>query len=194
LKLIEPLAFAGTVMICIWVFHGRMALPILLLAAWLVASWMIHGQTAATLGFSAASTRRCFLRWRYLFLVLSIIVAVTGGRRLVSATTLWHACRYLIWCVVQQAVYQSMVFQPLRSAFGRKIPAAILSAALFALVHLPNPVLVPATLVWGVCASLLFSGCPSVVALGGVQFLLSAAGVALLPATLHHGFRIGPGY
>jgi len=111
-----------------------------------------------------------------------------------SATMLWHAFRYFVWCVVQQAVYQSMVFRPLQQATGRRTAAAIISGALFSLVHLPNPVLVPATFVWGTCACLLFDGCPSVIALAGVQFLLSAAGVALIPVSLHHGFRIGPGY
>ena len=111
-----------------------------------------------------------------------------------STTMLWHALRYFAWCVVQQAVYQSIVFRNVRSAVGRTAVAAAISGALFALVHMPNPVLVPATFIWGICASLLFCACPSVIALGGVQLLLSAVGVAIFPVTLHHAFRIGPGY
>jgi len=194
LKIAEPLAFSASVMICIWIFYGHMAAPVILLTLWMLASWRVRGETAASLGFSIPSALRCFMRWRFIFLLLAVLVMTAGGRSLASMTTLWHAFRYFIWCVAQQTVYQSMVFRPLRSAIGGTITAAILSGALFAIVHLPNPVLVPATFAWGVCASLLFCACPSVIALGGVQFLLSAAGVLLIPAALHHGFRIGPGY
>jgi len=192
--MIEPLAFFGAVMVCIWMFPGRRTLPIVVLAIWVLASWIVHRETAVSLGLSLPGIARCFIRWRLIFLALFLLVLATGGRNLASTTTLWHALRYLAWCIVQQAVYQSMVFQKLRSAIGQETVAAILSGILFSLVHLPNPLLVPATFVWGVCASLLFCACRSVIALGGVQFLLSAIGVAVFPVTLHHAFRIGPGY
>jgi hypothetical protein len=192
--MIEPLAFFAAVMVSIWVFHGHRTPPIIVLALWVVTSWILHRQTAASLGLSLQATVRCFVRWRFLFFVLVVFAAAIAGRSLASAATLQHAVQSLVWCVVQQAVYQSMISRPLRRAIKREAVAAIISGALFALVHLPNPVLVPATFVWGVCASLLFSSCPSVVALAGLQLLLSAIGIAAFPVALHHGFRIGPGY
>jgi hypothetical protein len=192
--MIEPLAFTAAVMACIWMFHGHMAIPIALLTVWVLITWIRRRETISSLGLSMTAAVRCFYRWRLLFLALVLLVAVAAGPGMLSSTMLWHAFRYLLWCVVQQAVYQSMVFRPVQYATGRTAAAAMISGALFALVHLPNPVLVPATFVWGTCACLLFAGCRSVIALGGVQFLLSAAGVALIPVSLHHGFRIGPGY
>src|SRR5262245_56617631 len=194
LSFCEPLAFVAAVLVCIWVFPNRMVIPIGILVVWTGLSWLVHGHTVASLGFSVRALLRCVARWRLLFLLLVVLWVVIEAWTLGSVLTWWHAGRYLVWCVIQQAVYQSMVFLPFHRICGRPSLVALIAGVLFALVHLPNPVLVPTTFVWGLCSSLLFARYPSVLGLAVLQVLLSAIGVAVLPLALHHGFRVGPFY
>jgi hypothetical protein len=192
-QLLEPLLFFAAVIASIWLFWNLLPVAISALVVWVLLSWAIHRHNAASLGFSLRTTVRCFARWKLMWLAL-VTVAWLVGIEPISKDVIFRAAKYLLWCTIQQAVYQSMIFGPLRSAFRRESTAALVSGVLFALVHLPNPVLVPATLLWGICSSLLFSRCASIPPLAGAQVLLSAIGYAVFPVSLHHGFRIGPAY
>ncbi len=91
-------------------------------------------------------------------------------------------------------VFQSMTYVPLRNSLTDRRVAASLAGVAFALAHAPNPVLVPATLAWGIAACLLFERCRSVWGLALLQVMLSSMLMWATPPRLHHGFRIGPYY
>lgn len=169
-------------------------MALIVLVLWVATTWKLRGETVDSLGFSLGAAVRSFSRWRIALFALLLLVLALYGHSIFQPRPLAHALRYFAWCVVQQAVFQSMVAKPLRSAIKSELVAVASASLLFALVHSPNPVLVPATLIWGACACLMFLTNPSVVALGIMQVLLSAIGVAVFPAALHHGFRIGPAY
>lgn len=191
---IEPFAFFLAVLGSIWLLWSVLPLACGLLMLWVITSWILHKQTPASLGLSATAFRQCAYQWRLMLMLQTLVVMLTTRQDLFSTRTLRSAALYFLWCLVQQTIYQSLIFGRLRVLFREDTRAAIASGLLFSLVHLPNPVLAPATLAWGVCSSLLFARCPSVIALAVEQVLLSAIGVAILPASLHHGFRIGPAY
>ena len=107
---------------------------------------------------------------------------------------LFRGAVYFAWCVVQQLLLQNMIYRRVRSALGATPGAALLSGVLFAAAHLPNPVLVPATLVWGTIAARLFEWRPSIIAIALLQTLLSSLLFWLTPVAWHHQFRVGPGY
>ena len=65
---------------------------------------------------------------------------------------------------------------------------------MFAAAHIPNPILVPATFLWGTVSTRLFEARPSVPVLGVTQALLSAMLYVLTPVALNGQFRVGPGY
>jgi hypothetical protein len=191
--LIEPLAFFCAVIVYIWVFLPKFPAAVVGLIVWILVSWRIHKDSPASLGLSAKAARDLALRGNVAWIALVVFAVLVTRQHLFSAMTLRSALVYFGWCLVQQVVYQSMVFRRLTESLP-KTRATVLAGLLFSLVHLPNPVLVPATFVWGICASLLFSAYPSVVVLAGAQVLLSAVGVVVFPERLHHGFRIGPLY
>jgi membrane protease YdiL (CAAX protease family) len=192
--LIEPFFFVSAVLISIWLLWAVLPFAILVLAIWVVISWVVHRETARSLGFSWRAMVQCVCYWRVIWLVLLVAAAALVGKNLFSGGSLRGGARYFVWCLIQQTVYQSMIFSRLRVAFERKGAAAVISGALFALVHLPNPVLVPATFVWGSCSSLLFLRTPSIPVIAAAQVLLSAIGIAVFPEQWHHGFRIGRAY
>lgn len=191
---LEPLAFFAAVMFSIWKLWGVLGAAVGALAGWVLVSWHAHDETLDSLGFSRRKLREAAWKWRWMFAGLATLILVALRRDMLSPKLLLHAGIYLIWCVVQQTVYQSMCFQRLLKAGAGERPAAMISGLLFALVHIPNPLLVPATFLWGVISNLLFRSVRSVPALAMTQFALSTLGILLFPVQFHHGFRIGPGY
>jgi len=100
---------------------------------------------------------------------------------------------YLSWCLLQQVLLQHLIYLRVRSTLGPTWTASILTGALFAIAHLPNPVLVPATFVWGIVSTRIFERHTSIIVLGVAQTLLSGMLLWLTPLALNHRFRVGPG-
>jgi membrane protease YdiL (CAAX protease family) len=103
-------------------------------------------------------------------------------------------CAYASWSGVQQLLLQG-VFLP---RFLRLIPspaaAALVASALFALAHLPNPVLTPITLVWGFAACLLFLRYRNIYPLMIAHAILGITVAIAIPGPVDHNMRVGLGY
>ena len=74
-----------------------------------------------------------------------------GPRPLLS-----HLWGYLLWAVMQQFLLQIYFLLRLLRLLPGKVAPLIAAAGLFSLAHLPNPVLTPITLLWGIAACVLF--------------------------------------
>lgn len=128
--------------------------------------------------------------WRGLLAAAVLLVAVTGAR-LTDPGACTAGIRYWIWALVQQVLYQCLVAQPL---VNRSERGCWWAGLLFAAVHLPNPVLVPATLAWGVVACRMFRAAPSFILLALFQTLLASVLYWTVPWNWHRGFRVGISY
>jgi membrane protease YdiL (CAAX protease family) len=78
---------------------------------------------------------------------------------------LFRGAMYFIWCVLQQVLLDNLIYRRLRDDLGPAWRISIIAGSLFAIAHLPNPVLVRSTLAWGAVASRLFEKRRSVIAL-----------------------------
>jgi hypothetical protein len=176
---------------------------------WLVAprspaaAWLIAGVAGALLirrvrledrGFGWPDLRRALLAWWPAYVGCALILAALTRWRTVTGATLLGAVAYLAACVIQQLIYQHLVCAPLTAEFGPNAKAQWSSALLFSLVHLPNPVLAPVTLIWGAAAWSLFRRERSLWAVAILQYLLSGIAYAIIPYAWHHVFRVGPRY
>jgi len=100
---------------------------------------------------------------------------------------------YAIWTGAQQFLLQSFfLFRLLRLMPNA---AAVLAAAgLFAAAHLPNPVLTPVTLAWGIAACLLFLRYRNVYPLMLAHAILGITVAMTVPGPVVHNMRVGLGY
>ena len=64
----------------------------------------------------------------------------------------------------------------------------------FALVHLPNPLLVSITFVAGLVSCTLYRRVPNVLVLGVAHAAISLVLFFALPASITHNLRVGPSY
>lgn len=111
-----------------------------------------------------------------------------------SKAPLFHAGSYVVWAVIQQWIQQKFFFTRFEELFHRGLMASFITALLFAVAHIPNPVLVPVTLIGGWLTSELYRRYRSVLPLGIGHGLIGLALAVSVPDHLQHHMRVGLSY
>jgi hypothetical protein len=105
-----------------------------------------------------------------------------------------HFFGYMAFCVVQQIGLNSLVTNRLLSAIDNRVQAGLLTGTVFALLHWPNPVLVPVTFVGGFLMSWLFAKERNILTLSVWQGIIGTMVWWTFPVAWHHAMRVGPGF
>jgi hypothetical protein len=182
------------VLVDIWFLHWRSPFGDLLPACFIIFSLIRHKETLESLGLRLEQSWPALYAWRFALLPCAAAVLVgcfVSGR---PWYLLFRGSMYFIWCVLQQVLLNNLIYRRLRDDVGPTWGTCAVAGALFAVAHVPNPVLVPATLAWGTVATRLFERRRSVIALGLLQTLLSALLLWMTPLDVNQQFRVGPGY
>jgi membrane protease YdiL (CAAX protease family) len=106
----------------------------------------------------------------------------------------WGFLAYIAWALVQQFILQDFFLARLLRITTKPAPAVIAAGLLFALAHVPNPLLVAATIVWGVLACALFLRYRNLYVLGLAHAILGMCVAVAVPNQWHHHMRVGLGY
>jgi Type II CAAX prenyl endopeptidase Rce1-like len=101
---------------------------------------------------------------------------------------------YIVWALMQQFMLQDFFLTRLLRIVPTRAAAVIVAGSLFAVAHLPNPLLVVATLVWGVVACALFLRYRNLYVLGVAHAILGMSIAITVPNAVHHQMRVGLGY
>lgn len=105
-----------------------------------------------------------------------------------------HVIAYSIWALAQQFILQSVFYRRVEALAGNGLRAVAITAVIFAVAHIPNPLLVPVTLLGGAAACDLFRRhrniYPLAVAHAGIGLALAVA----VPDSFQHHMRVGLGY
>jgi hypothetical protein len=107
---------------------------------------------------------------------------------------LQHAGMYLLWAVMQQWIQQRFFLSRFEQLTSRGVLATFTAAALFAVAHLPNPVLVPVTFLGGWALSEIYRRYRYVLPLGIAHGLVGIAIALSVPDSIQHHMRVGLGY
>lgn len=189
--MLEAFAFTAAVLGDIWFLHWRTWWGDALVGLFAAISFAAHRELC---GLGIQELRDALRAWRVVLAISAAAVIAGLFLKTHPLNLLARGGVYFAWCVLQQLLFENMIYRRIRGALGATVSAALLSGALFGAVHAPNPVLLPATLVWGTAAALLFERHPSVIAIALLQTLFSSLLIWLTPVAWNHQFRVGPGY
>jgi len=101
---------------------------------------------------------------------------------------------YAVWACAQQFLLQSIFLARLLRLVPSTNAAALLSALIFAVAHLPNPILTVITLILGLASCLLFLQYRNLYALAMAHAILGIAIAVTIPGYVIHNMRVGLGY
>ena len=187
-------AFFLALLAYLWLLAIRLPWSGVLVLLAVAVSWRRRSLTPKSLGLGWDDFRASGQRWVVIWIFSVSLFLILGYRSLLSFAALTHGAVYFAWGAAQQVVYQSMTYLPLRDNLKSRRLAAGLAGAAFSIMHFPNPILVPATYVWGVASSLLFERCRTVWGLALLQTMLSSTLFWITPLELNRNFQIGPYY
>ncbi len=105
-----------------------------------------------------------------------------------------HGWAYIIWSLMQQFILQSYFLARLLRLLPGKAAPVIVAAGIFAIAHIPNPILTPVTLIWGILACALFLRYRNLYALGLAHGIMGLCIAVTVPNSIHHHMRVGLGY
>jgi len=183
----------------------------------LIAVWTPQGNVSAFFSISAAACVVAFAmagRWNTLELGLTrplagvVPIFVTGailcglialiGLPLRFAGPGWNvplsrSWQYAIWALQQEFILQSIFFVRLEATLGSR-PAVIAAASVFALVHIPSPVLTLLAFCGGIVFCELFRRWRNLYPIGIIHGALGLTIAASLPNHWLHHMRVGIGY
>jgi len=127
--------------------------------------------------------------------VIIVAIGLAAGRRPdLGPNAAIAVLSYLLWGLLQQYALQAFVYRRLGEGLRRSRTAAAVTAVLFGALHLPNPVLAPATVVVGYLWCRLYSRTPNLLTLAVSHAVLAALIMASLPPEWIHRLKVGPGY
>ena len=187
------------IMATIWTANPAQRVLYWLAFAWIiVTSWASHeGWTGLGLGSKGLLQSL----W-----VVGVALVLSAGAVLIAwrmhtlhrlhgpTPLLLHGWGYIIWSIMQQFILQSYFLLRLLRLLPGKVAPVIAATVIFALAHLPNPILTPITLVWGAIACVLFLRYRNVYTLGVAHGIMGLCVAVTVPNSLHRHMRVGLGY
>jgi hypothetical protein len=155
-------------------------------------------------GWAAMGLRAANL-WRSSWIVLAAaalaVVAILASARahaLLTEDGLWVFPEtygaYAVWSGVQQILLQGFFLLRLLRVMPKPWQAVLAAAALFSSAHVPNPILVTLTLIWGFVACLLFVRYRNLYPLMLAHAFLGITIAMTIPGPVDHNMRVGLAY
>ncbi|HEY6249243.1 MAG TPA: CPBP family intramembrane glutamic endopeptidase [Candidatus Angelobacter sp.] len=196
---IELIVAYTLILVTIWTSPGAQRVFFYITAAWFLLSLIL----AINRG-EPAGLERLPLRMTILTVLLTVVIAIAMAAIAYVVGTLHglfgvrqpllHASTYLLWSLVQQYIQQSFFFARIEQLTSTGRLASLITALLFGLAHLPNPVLAPVTFVGGWILCELFRRYRSLYPLAVAHGLIGLAIAISVPDQIHHHMRVGLGY
>jgi len=166
--------------------------------------WVIWSTVRSFDGWRAMGFR-VFAFWRSTWVLpvalslcaAAISVAAHMGTLHAPATVLQFTQRYggyAIWSFLQEFLLLNFFLLRLLRIIPGKHAAALAAASLFALVHLPNPVLTPLTVIWGYASCLIFLRYRNLYIPALAHAILGITIAITVPGAIDHNMRVGLGY
>jgi len=198
LSLADVMLLPAFIMWFIWRLQFTARGTWVIFVVWLVASFLLHRDTAKTLGWRGdniwPATEQPLGVFGLMAAALAIIGFLLGASLHLPRISISLLGGYFVFCLLQQVALNSLLHNRMLSLVQNEWVAAGLTGAIFAACHWPNPVLVPLTFVGGVAMAWMFGRVRNVIPLAIGQALMGLLVGWAFPMAWHHHMRVGPGY
>jgi len=197
--LVEVAVGYGLILVAIWT-----PLPWQRVVDWTALVWVLFATVRSfdgwkTMGLGiSGSLRSLWMVGVALLLATAAIVLAGTFHRLPLAGFLPMLVRrywtYALWAILQQFLLLDFILLRLLRLLPGKRTAVVTAAVLFAVAHLPNPVLTPLTLLWGWIACVFFLRYRNLYTLAAVHIVFGISIAITVPGPVDHTMRVGLGY
>jgi membrane protease YdiL (CAAX protease family) len=164
----------------------------------MTVSHVVRGESLRDLGFRFDTLRRSCTEAFIMIAPAMLVVYATGlflgetrhmSPRNFVISVLWVSP----WALFQQYGLLAVLGRRLRLLTSRPVVVDVGCGVMFALLHLPNPLLTSVTFGAGYCCSVLYRRSPNLFALALAHALLSATLHHSLPVSITLSMSVGPG-
>jgi hypothetical protein len=194
--LLEIAVVFGCILIAVWTPQGKANAFFSMVAAACVVAFAIVGRWGARdmgltrpgagLGYIlAAGAVLCGV-----IALIGIPLRLSGAGNPLPLSRSWQ---YSFWALQQEIILQSIFFLRLEPMLGSR-RAVIAAASLFAIVHIPSPILTVLSFCGGILFCELFRRWRNLYPLGIIHGALGLTIAASLPDRWLHHMRVGIGY
>jgi hypothetical protein len=193
------LIFAG---ILAYIWRWQHTIPHAWMALWalILVSHVLHRDTLRGLGLVRTGLRAS-AQWVFpvaILLYLPLLFYGFAHHRIVPLRPTWQSLIPLLgyggWCAFQQYLTQSYFNNRLMLVIRNRHVSSALVGIMFSATHLPNLILMVATLVAGMVFAEAFARHRNIWPLALVQAVGGLLLAAVAPDALIHHLRVGPGY